>query len=73
MSEGHTHREVRVPPMVERVLTVPLFHTTNAVWADRSRMVFKPGRTEGEWALSALGILHGLTGLTLDTSPKEQQ
>ena len=70
MSERHEHKEVRVPRVVEWALTRPVWRTTDIGWADRSRMVFKPAKADGVWVLSTLGILHGLTGLTLVTSDK---
>jgi len=80
MSEGHAHREIDVPPrlqpLVDRVLLRPVLLTSrNFDWVDRSRLVFKPGKREGDWVLSPMGVTHGLTGLVLNypDSTKEQQ
>lgn len=67
MTDGHKHRTVRVPGFVLWALTRPvIWRTRNTAWADRSRLVFKPGRRQGTWVLSPLGLLHALTGLTID-------
>jgi hypothetical protein len=74
VSEGHEHHEVRIPPgrlgkAVVWALARPVWRTTDIGWADRSRMVFKPGKRDGTWVLSTLGILHGRYGLTLIIPP----
>lgn len=83
MTAGHKHREVHVKRdgLAHRWLTVPsLVVTRNLDWVDRSRLVFGPMRCPGGchesgvyWRLSPLGVLHGLTGLTLVPETKEER
>ena len=72
MTTGHKHRTVKVrrASLVYRALTIEILHTSDLAWVDRSRMVFGPcALTRGVhtcYVLRPLGILHGLTGLTLE-------
>lgn len=72
MTAGHKHREIRVKRdgVVSRVLRYPLLRTRDREWVDKSILVFgtvDPPVYAGDeqFYLSALGILHGWTGLTL--------
>jgi hypothetical protein len=71
MTPGHKHRYVTIRQggLLYRVLRKPFLETTNRTWVERSKMVFGVvDKTEHEhehYTLSLLGILHGLTGLTL--------
>lgn len=70
MTGGHKHRliGVRNGSWLYRVLRYPILHTRNIRWADESRLVFGPCEKHGDdcWCLSLLGLLHGLTGLTIE-------
>lgn len=78
MTAGHKHRTVKVFPgahpitgTVVRLLRTPLYHTSDIERVDRSRFVWGPcqpdkGQESACWYLSTLGILHALTGLTLE-------
>ena len=76
MTTGHRHRTIRVKQqsVIRRLLTKPLLHTYSDARAERSRYVWGPCyqhgyRADGTtycWTLSALGVLHALTGLTLE-------
>lgn len=74
MTTGHKHRTVKVKQgsLLHRVLTVEILHTSDLAWVDRSRFVFGPcDASRGVhlcWVLRPLGVLHGLTGLTLRVS-----
>lgn len=76
MTAGHTHRYVKVREgsLVYRVLKKTLLTTTNRDRVERSRMVFgvvQDDRDEHEhYTLTLLGLLHGLTGLTIRTQPR---
>jgi hypothetical protein len=77
MTEGHKHREVRATrgSLPVRLLTRPLWWTTNTARADASPYPYGVVTTAGGFArpdgpteryyLSALSILHRWTGLTL--------
>lgn len=68
MTDGHRHRHVRLPLPLVRLLTRPVFSTTDPARAVDSRFAWtlRPHEHEkNEFTLSTLGILHGLTGLTL--------
>ncbi len=74
MTAGHKHRHVKVRKgsLLHRVLTKPLRHTYSPKVADASRFVYGPCRLHPVpepfacYHTSPLGILHPLTGLTLD-------
>lgn len=73
MTEGHKHRMLKVKEggLVERLLTGPVLRrSTDRGLVDRSGMVWhcEPEDLEtGPYLLRPLGLLHGLSGLTLDT------
>lgn len=65
----HWHVPVRYDSLVYRVLRKPLIHSMNLPRVDKSVFVFGPCKVHGDagdcYTLSLLGILHGLTGLTI--------
>jgi hypothetical protein len=68
MTAGHTHRIVKVRRggLAHRLLTRrTLWVSGNLERVDRSRFVYGPTDDPDRWRLSPLGLLHGLTGLTL--------
>lgn len=67
MTRGHRHRTVtvRYKGLLHRVLTMTLF-TVGTEQAEKSRLVYGQTDSPDRWRLSPLGLLHGLTGLTLD-------
>jgi hypothetical protein len=73
MTQGHKHRMITVKAggLVERVLRRPLFHCRHLARVDASPYPYGPCPMSIEpvtcWTLSALGILHRWTGLTLYT------
>ena len=73
MTAGHKHRKIKVraDSLLVKALRFPLYHTCDIERVDRSRLVWGPcttskGRESACWYLSTLGILHALTGLTLE-------
>lgn len=76
MTSGHKHRLLKVKRggRLRRWLTKPtLLVSRNEEWVDRSRLVFGPVEgEEGAWRISPLGLLHGLTGLTLNVIDPEE-
>lgn len=76
MTAGHQHRLVRVKDggLVHRALRYPLLTTGRAGWVKNSIFVFGPVEdAPGRWNLTLLGILHGLTGLTLTTQRRPER
>lgn len=75
MTAGHRHRHIRVREgsLPYRVLRKPLLVLSDkhTAYVDRSRLVFGTRVSKAdhhdEYTLSLLGILHGLTGLTIKT------
>lgn len=75
MSAGHAHRHVRVPHTrvwYVRALRAPLVHVRNRARVEASpypygECPYSP-RPVACWTLSALGILHRWTGLTLEVT-----
>lgn len=72
MTAGHKHRLLRVRRggLVQRALCRPLWHTRSKNRVMASPFVYGPcalsaGSRPTCWTTSALGILHGLFGLTL--------
>ena len=67
MTEGHKHRTIRVRNngLLRKALTRPTLAYTDTATAERSRFAWGPTRCPDVWRLSPLGLLHGLTGLTL--------
>lgn len=85
MTEGHKHRHIHVPfpfPFYVRSLRWGILHTRNLERVEKSPYPYGPcSKREGPcaghrecWTLSALGILHRWTGLTIefDPSPEEE-
>lgn len=73
MTTGHTHRVIHCKRggLVHRLLTGPTIAVTNTERATHSPLVWgpigNPRDSEAErWRLSPLGLLHALTGLTLE-------
>lgn len=70
MTTGHKHRTIKVTrnSLLYRVLSKPtLLHDTDLDRLDASRFVFGPCPKHDDcYRLSPLGLLHGLTGLTLE-------
>lgn len=75
MTEGHKHRTVEVKrgSLVYRLLKKQFFVTASGDRAEKSRFVYGPapcparGCTDmNRYGLSLLGLLHPLTGLTLE-------
>lgn len=52
--------------MLERALRGPTLHTTTAAKAEQSRFVYGSTDDPDRWRLTPLGLLHALTGLTLE-------
>lgn len=80
MTEGHKHRTIKTTAgsRLERVLRHQFLPTRDTDKVERSRFVYGPLRKcpaggctdqrcrDGAYALSLLGVLHGLFGLTLE-------
>lgn len=75
MTEGHTHRRVRMKrsSRLYRMLTRPLVWSEDYAaldaspypWRAKDEAAFRQGVRDQPYCLSALGILHRWTGLTL--------
>lgn len=80
MTAGHKHRTLHLSPTspILHLLRTPLMTHRDADAAEQSRWTWAevtipacPGDLGGrQFTLTPLGILHTLTGLTIDTSPK---
>lgn len=70
MTVGHRHRTftVKRDGLVMRVLRgVIVWRSANVEKVDASRLVYRgEPDSKGRYPLSLLGLLHGLTGLTLE-------
>lgn len=68
MTAGHRHRVVHVKRdgLVRWLLQRPTLAVVGTAKADRSRLAWGPTDDPNRWRLSPLGLLHGLTGLTIE-------
>lgn len=77
MTGGHRHRFIRTRSgsLLARVLPgTIIWRSRNLRVVERSRFVYRPDPDEkGHYLLSLLGLLHGLTGLTLYVEDEEPQ
>lgn len=62
--------KVRRNGFVYRLLRAPLYRTSDRQRVEQSCLMYR--REAGTYVLSALGILNGLIGLTIETDARER-